>query len=46
MAHSWANNLKYFKQEEDFQSIQNIIKFHEKLLATPKRIISLIEAKP
>ena len=21
MAHSWANNFKYFKHEEDFQSI-------------------------
>ena len=28
MAHSWANNFKYFKQEEDFQSIQNITKFY------------------
>ena len=46
MAHSWANNFKYFKDEEDFQSIQNITKFYEKLLATPKRIIGLIEAKP
>ena len=33
MAHSWANNFKYFKQQEDIQSIQNITKFYEKLLA-------------
>ena len=46
MAHSWANNFKHFKHEEDFQSIQNITKFYEKLLAIPKRIIGLIEAKP
>ena len=46
MAHSWANNFKYLKHEEDFQSIQNITKFYEKLLATPKRIICLIETKP
>ena len=46
MAHSWANNSKYFKHEEGFQSVQNITKFFEKLLATPKRIIGLIEAKP
>ena len=35
MAHSWANNFKYFKHEEDFQSIQNVTKFYKKLLATP-----------
>ena len=46
MAHSWAGNFKYFKQEEDFQSVQNITKFYEKLLAPPKRIIGLIEKKP
>ena len=46
MAHSWANNFKYFQHEEDFQSIQNITKFYEKLLATSKRIIGLIETKP
>ena len=46
MAHSWASNFKYFKQEEDFQSVQNITKFYEKLLAPPKRIIGLIETKP
>ena len=46
MAHSWANNFKYFKQQEDIQSIQNITKFYEKLLAPPKQIIGLIEAKP
>ena len=46
MAHSWANNFKYFKHVEDFQSVQIIKKFYEKLLATPKRIIGLIEAKP
>ena len=46
IAHFWANNFKYFKHEEDFQSVQNITKFYEKLLATPKRIIGLIEAKP
>ena len=33
------------KHEEDFESIQNITKFYEKLLATPKRIICLIETK-
>ena len=38
MAHSRANHLKYFKHEEDLQSIQNITKFYEKLLATPKQI--------
>ena len=46
VAHSWANLFKYFKHEGDFQSIQNITKFYEKLLATPKRIIGLNEAKP
>ena len=46
MAHFWANNSKYFKHEEYFQAIQNITKFYEKFLATPKRIIGLIEAKP
>ena len=45
MARSWVNNCKYFKDEEDFQLIQNITKFYEKLLAIPKRIIGLIEAK-
>ena len=46
MAHSWANNFKYFKHVEDFQSVQITKRFYEKLLATPKRIIGLIEAKP
>ena len=34
MAHSWTNNFEYFKHDEDFQSIQNITKFYERLLAT------------
>ena len=46
MAHSWASKFKYFKQEEDFQSIHNITTFYEKSLGTPKQIIALIEAKP
>lgn len=46
MAHFWANSSKYFKHEEYFQAIQNITKFYEKLLATLKRIIGLIEVKP
>ena len=46
VAHSWANNFKYFKHKEDFQSVQDITKFFEKLLAAPKWIIGLIEAKP
>ena len=46
MAHYWAYNFKYFKHEEDFQSVQNIAKFYEKLLTAPKHIIGLIEAKP
>ena len=46
MAHCWAKNFKYFKYKEDFQSVQNITKFHEKLLATSKGIIGLIEAMP
>ena len=41
MAHSWANNFKHFKEEEDFPSVQNITKFYEKLLATPKRVRGL-----
>ena len=45
MTHSWANNFKYFKQE-DFQSMLNITKFYEKIFATTKRITGLIEAKP
>ena len=45
MTHSWANNFKYFKQE-DFQSMLNITKFYEKIFATTKRITGLIEANP
>ena len=46
MVHYCDNNFKYSEHEEDFQSIQNITKFYEKLLATLKRIIGLIEVKP
>ena len=45
MVHSWANNFKYFKHE-DFQPIQTIPKFYEKLLPNPNWIIGLTEAKP
>ena len=46
MARSQANSFRYFKHKEHFQSIQNVTKFYEKLLATPKKNIGLIEAKP